>query len=183
MAQRPIIWALGVAFAVGYGAMSYGTRLAGHFGHDDTPGMAAVATGPQPGSSPAPAARPSEPPTVTVAADSRGHYMVHPTIDNYRVRMLVDTGASFIALTESDALGLGIRPAPSDYKITLRTANGVVRGARVNLREVRLGAIIVRNVEAMVLPAGALSVSLLGTSFLSKLKGYEVQTGRMILRG
>ena len=120
---------------------------------------------------------------VTVAADSRGHYMVHPTIDNYRVRMLVDTGASFIALTESDALGLGIRPASSDYKVTLRTANGVVRGARVNLREVRLGAIIVRNVEAMVLPAGALSVSLLGTSFLSKLKGYEVQTGRMILRG
>ena len=183
MAQRPIIWALGVAFIVGYGAMSYGTRLAGYVEGDDTPGVAAVATGARPASPPPPAARSSEPPTVTVAADSRGHYMVHPTIDNYRVRMLVDTGASFIALTESDALGLGIRPASSDYKITLRTANGVVRGARVNLREVRLGAIIVRNVEAMVLPAGALSVSLLGTSFLSKLKGYEVQTGRMILRG
>lgn len=183
MAQRPIIWALGVAFIVGYGAMSYGTRLAGYVEDDDTPRVAAVATGARPASSPPPAARSSEPPTVTVAADSRGHYMVHPTIDNYRVRMLVDTGASFIALTESDALGLGIRPASSDYKFTLRTANGVVRGARVNLREVRLGAIIVRNVEAMVLPAGALSVSLLGTSFLSKLKGYEVQTGRMILRG
>ncbi len=183
MAQRPIIWALGVAFTVGYGAMSYGTRLAGYVEDDDTPRAAAVATGARQPASPSPVARSSEPPMVTVAADSRGHYMVHPTIDNYRVRMLVDTGASFIALTESDALGLGIRPASSDYKITLRTANGVVRGARVNLREVRLGGIIVRNVEAMVLPAGALSVSLLGTSFLSKLKGYEVQTGRMILRG
>ena len=33
------------------------------------------------------------------------------------------------------------------------------------------------------MPPGALSVSLLGNSFLGKLRGYEVQTGRMVLRG
>ena len=59
----------------------------------------------------------------------------------------------------------------------------MVKGARVTLREVRLGDIVVRNVEAVVLPAGALSTSLLGTSFLGRLQGYEVQTGRMVLRG
>ena len=82
-----------------------------------------------------------------------------------------------------DAIALGIRPSPGDYKMTLSTANGTVKGARVTLREVRLGSILVRNVEAVVLPEGALSMSLLGTSVLAKLRGYEVQTGRMILRG
>jgi aspartyl protease family protein len=65
----------------------------------------------------------------------------------------------------------------------LGTANGAVTGFRTLLREIRLGGIIVRNVEAVVLPQGALSISLLGNSFLGKLQGYEVRTGRMELRG
>jgi aspartyl protease family protein len=120
---------------------------------------------------------------LTVHADYRGHYVVHPSIDNYRVKMMVDTGASFIALTDADARALGIRPERAAYTIGLGTANGVVRGARTMLREVRLGDILMRDVEAVVLPAGALSVSLLGTSFLRRLRGYEVQGGRMVLRG
>lgn len=179
MSQRPIIWALGIAFAVGFGGLHYGTKLAG-LTSDESHGVAMVTAA---GGPAAAAPSPAGPPTLTVAADSRGHYTVFPTIDNFRVRMLVDTGASFVALTERDAISLGIRPAPSDYKVTLGTANGIVRGARVNLREVRLGAILVRNVEAVVLPDRALSMSLLGTSFLAKLRGYEVKTGRMILRG
>ncbi|RDJ26874.1 TIGR02281 family clan AA aspartic protease [Bosea caraganae] len=180
MAQRPIVWAVGVAFAVGYAAMSSSARLADLFAGEtsEAPAMQVAEA--------APAGQPQQPParpTLTVAADYRGHFVVHPTIENYRVKMLVDTGASVVALTEDDARALGIRPAASEYNMSLRTANGVVRGARVNLREVRLGSILVRNVEAVVLPAGALSMSLLGTSFLAKLQGYEVQTGRMILRG
>ncbi len=181
MSQRPIIWALGIAFAVGFGGLHYGTRLAG-LTSDEPPGVAMVTAAGGPAATAA-APQPAGPPTLTVAADSRGHYIVHPSIDNFRVRMLVDSGASFVALTERDAISLGIRPARSDYKVMLKTANGIVRGARVNLREVRLGAILVRNVEAVVLPDRALSMSLLGTSFLAKLRGYEVQTGRMILRG
>lgn len=178
--MRPIVWAAGMAFAVGFVAMSSGTRLASLVG-GDAPEAATVVPAPQ-----SPAAGSSQPPVkpeVTVAADYRGHFVVHPTIDNYRIKMLVDTGASFVALTEADARALGIRPSASEYTVGLRTANGVVRGARVNLREIKLGAILVRNVEAVVLPAGALSMSLLGTSFLGKLQGYEVQTGRMVLRG
>lgn len=180
MAQRPIVWAVGVAFAIGFVATTSGTRLARLMG-SEAPEAAVAVSPPQPAA--VAATRPAERPTLTVAADYRGHFVVHPTIDNYRVKMLVDTGASFVALTESDARALGIRPSASDYNVSLRTANGIVRGARVNLREIRLGAILVRNVEAVVLPDSALSMSLLGTSFLGKLKGYEVQTGRMILRG
>lgn len=175
MAQRAIVWAL-VAFALGYGAMTYAPWLAGIV-NDDGPSVAVAA--------PALASRsePASKPTLTVAADYRGHFFVHPEIDNYRIKMVVDTGASYVALTADDARALGIRLAASDYKVGLSTANGTVRGARVTLREVRLGAIIVRNVDAIVLPAGALSMSLLGNSFLGKLQGYEVQTGRLVLRG
>ena len=193
MAQRPIIWALGVAAVVSLSALVYVSKLAGSVGMDETPNAASVTAGNR--SSPAraveskaaetrpPETRPGEPPTLTVAADYRGHYVVHPSIDNFRIKMLVDTGASLVALTASDARALGIHLSSADYKMALNTANGTVRGARVNLREVRLGSILVRNVEAVVLPEGALSMSLLGTSFLGKLKGYEVQTGRMVLRG
>jgi len=180
MAQSPLRWALGVAAAVGLGATFHGDRLARLAG-DDAPNLATASA---PSTAPAQAsARPAGRPTLTVAADYRGHYVVHPSIDNFRIKMLVDTGASVVALTAADARALGIQLSPGDYKMTLNTANGAVRGARVNLREVRLGDILVRNVEAVVLPAGALSMSLLGTSFLGKLQGYEVQTGRMVLRG
>jgi aspartyl protease family protein len=188
MAQRPIIWALGVAAITSLGALGYGPKLARLVGMDEAPSAASVTADSRPTSAGAtatrpPEARPSEPPTLTVAADYRGHYVVHPSIDNYRIKMMVDTGASLVALTAKDARALGIQLSSADYKMALSTANGTVRGARVNLREVRLGSILVRNVDAVVLPEGALSMSLLGTSFLGKLRGYEVQTGRMVLRG
>ena len=188
MAQRPIIWALGVVAMASFSALGYGPRLARLVGMEETPSAASVTPASQPATArtdaaKATASKPAEPPVLTVAADYRGHYVVHPSIDNFRIQMLVDTGASLVALTASDARALGIQLSSADYKMALSTANGTVRGARVNLREVRLGSILVRNVEAVVLPEGALSMSLLGTSFLGKLKGYEVQTGRMVLRG
>lgn len=120
---------------------------------------------------------------LAVHADYHGQYVVYPSVDNYRVRMMVDTGASFVVLTDADARALGIRPDRAAYSVGLSTANGMVQGARTKLREVRLGDILVRDVDAIVLPAGALSISLLGTSFLRRLRSYEVQSGRMILRG
>lgn len=177
MGQSPLRWALGVAAAVSIGASLQGARLASLAGGREAPSLA-LATAAAPAG-----ARPAGRPTLTVAADYRGHYVVHPSVDNFRITMLVDTGASVVALTAADARALGIKLAASDYRMTLNTANGAVRGARVTLREVRLGDILVRNVEAVVLPAGALQMSLLGTSFLGKLQGYEVQTGRMVLRG
>lgn len=172
MAQRPIVWSLGIAGVTGLLALNYADGL-------DRVTRAAPSTANASASLPAGTAER----LLSVNADHRGHYVVHPTIDNHRLRMMVDTGASFVALTDADARALGVRPDRSAYTIGLGTANGVVKGARVMLREVRLGDILVRDVEAVVLPAGALSLSLLGTSFLRRLRGYEVQGGRMILRG
>ncbi|MFT3978730.1 MAG: TIGR02281 family clan AA aspartic protease, partial [Sphingomonas bacterium] len=126
---------------------------------------------------------PRGPATLAIAADYRGHYIVHPTIDNYRVKMMVDTGASIVALTADDARALGVKADRSGRRMMLSTANGQVMAISTTLREIRLGDIVVRNVEAVVMPPGALSMSLLGNSFLGKLQGYQVQTGRMVLRG
>ncbi|MBD3845360.1 aspartyl protease family protein [Bosea sp. OAE752] len=171
---NPSSWALGVAATAIGVALSYTQWLAPKV--EAEPMATAAST-----TSRAPA--PRGPTTLAVAADYRGHYIVHPTIDNYRVKMMVDTGASIVALTADDARALGIKPDRQGRRMMLNTANGAVAATSTMLREIRLGEIIVRNVEAVVMPPGALSMSLLGNSFLGKLQGYEVQTGRMVLRG
>jgi aspartyl protease family protein len=172
----PVTWSLGVLAAlVAVGTLA-GGHLAGRFGLSETPPEPAAARSVAP--EPAAGSR-----SVTVAADAAGHFTVHPSVDGRRVRMLVDTGASVIALSHDDAAAIGVRPFPSDYKHRVHTANGVVMAAPVRLREVRVGEIVVRDVEALVLPAGRLGVSLLGMSFLRQLKGFEIGQGRLTLRG
>ncbi len=167
-------WALAVAGGAIAIALGYAHLLAQKIETPSSQPVVAASTRPP---------APSAPATLTVAADSRGHYLVHPTIENYRVKMMVDTGASIVALTAEDARALGISAGPNPRHMQLGTANGSVTGFRTVIREIRLGGIVVRDVDAVVLPKGALGISLLGNSFLGKLGGYEVQTGRMVLRG
>ncbi|PSC03539.1 TIGR02281 family clan AA aspartic protease [Alsobacter soli] len=119
-------------------------------------------------------------PTVVLLADPRGHYQAEPQINGAKIRTLVDTGASVVALSAEDARRAGIFPAGADYRIPVGTANGTVKAAPVTLREVRLDAIVLRDVEAMVLPEGRLQGTLLGMSFLRRL-GMEVAQGRLVL--
>jgi len=94
---------------------------------------------------------------------------------------MVDTGASVIALTASDAGRLGIHPAQSEFVAEVRTANGTVRAAPITLDRVEVGDIVVRDVTALVLPDGALSDNLLGLSFLSRLHHFEYSGGKLVL--
>ena len=120
--------------------------------------------------------------TMTLDADSSGHYRAEAEVNGHRATMLVDTGASIIALTQEDAGAFGVRPFPSDYKIPVSTANGTLNAAEVRLNEVRVGNVLARDVAAVVMPQGALRQSLLGMSFLKKLSGFEVAQGRLVLR-
>jgi aspartyl protease family protein len=94
---------------------------------------------------------------------------------------MVDTGASVIALNESSAARFGLRPARGDYKATVTTANGTIKAAPTRLAMVDIGGLVVRDVDALVLPDEALSENLLGLSFLSKLKRFEFANGKMVL--
>jgi aspartyl protease family protein len=119
---------------------------------------------------------------VSVTADGRGHFLVEPIIDGHRVRMLVDTGASAVALSYEDAVSAGIRVADADFTIPVNTANGVTRAAPVRIPEIQIGDITIRQVEAVVARQGALKTSLLGMTFLKRLGGFEIAQGRLTMR-
>ncbi|HML13307.1 MAG TPA: TIGR02281 family clan AA aspartic protease [Xanthobacteraceae bacterium] len=121
------------------------------------------------------------PRTVVIQRDARGHFAIEGAVDGRRVDFMVDTGASVIALTERDAGRLGYHPAYRDYVGQVRTANGTVRAAPIKLDMVEVGGVMVRNVDAIVMPEQALSENLLGLSFLSRLHRFEYRDGRLVL--
>ena len=169
---RPIVWASGILISAVLSATSASNQVAALFGLGVPRERAALsAAGAESGS------------RVVVSADLRGHFVVHPTLDGKRVRMLVDTGASFVALSHEDARLAGISVSARDYTRPISTANGIVAAASVRLADVKVGDIAVRGVEALVLPPGKLGTSLLGMSFLKRLGGFEIAQGRLILKG
>jgi aspartyl protease family protein len=119
--------------------------------------------------------------SLSIPRDGRGHFLTEGRIDGQRIGFMVDTGASVIALNETSAARFGLRPSRGDYNATVTTANGTIRAARTRLAMVDIGGIVVRDVDAMVLPDEALSENLLGLSFLSKLRRFEYANGKMVL--
>jgi len=117
---------------------------------------------------------------MTIQRGANGHFNVEAEVDGRRMNFLIDTGASVIALRESDAARLGIHPARREYTAQVSTANGVVRAAPAELNRVEVGSLTVRNVQALVLPDEVLGQNLLGMSFLSRVR-WEHRDGRLVL--
>ena len=105
---------------------------------------------------------------IVLTAEGGGHFLGSGTINGKSVRFMVDTGATNVALSQEDAERIGI-----DYKAgqrTLsRTANGVIPTYRTNLTSVRVGDVVVYNVDATIVP-GQMSHVLLGNSFLTRFQ-------------
>jgi aspartyl protease family protein len=114
--------------------------------------------------------------------DQRGHFQTDVQVDGVTLTMLVDTGATSVALTAEDADRAGIHPFPNDYTVQVSTANGVVRVAHVELHQVTVGPITVRDVSAVVMPRGASQMSLLGMSFLQRLSSFQVSDNRLVMK-
>jgi aspartyl protease family protein len=119
---------------------------------------------------------------VEIEADRNGQFRTDMEIDGDSVHALVDTGATFVALTAEDARRLNIDPPPSAFNIKTRTANGAALVAHVRLRQIGVGDITVNNVDAVVARPGALHISLLGMSFLKKLESFQFADGRFVMK-
>jgi aspartyl protease family protein len=119
--------------------------------------------------------------TLNIPHDARGHFATDGRINGQRIGFMVDTGASVVALNETSAAQFGFRPSPGDYTAKVTTANGTIKAARTRIAMLDVGGLVVRDVDAMVLPDEALSENLLGLSFLSKLKRFEYANGMMVL--
>ena len=117
---------------------------------------------------------------VRIAATQGNHYVVKGLINNQSASMLVDTGATSVAMSSPRARSLGI-----DYKkgrpIRVSTANGIANAYIVNLRSVTVGSITINNVEAAITEGNFPREILLGNSFLSRLE-YSVEQGVLILK-
>lgn len=117
---------------------------------------------------------------VELRAGSNGHFITDAEANGRRIEVMVDTGASVVALTYEDAQAIGVAPAPRDFTHRVSTANGTSRVAPVMLDRVLIGDIMVRNVQAVVSEPGKLNITLLGNSFLSRIS-YRMAHGRLIL--
>jgi len=124
---------------------------------------------------------PSNSRSIVVPRDEHGHFRVEGRVDGRRLEFMVDTGASVIALSADDAATLGIHPAQREFTALVKTANGTVRAAPIQLGMVEIGDLVVRDVAAMVMPDEALGENLLGLSFLSRLRHFEYGDGKLVL--
>jgi aspartyl protease family protein len=112
-----------------------------------------------------------------------GHFTATVNVNGKPISMIIDTGASSIVLRPADARKAGIDPKGLSYQVPVLTANGRTMAARVRLDKVAIGPLDRTKVDALVAQPGALTQSLLGMSFLSRLRSYEFSGDFLRLRG
>ncbi len=119
--------------------------------------------------------------TIELKADASGHYVTNVEVNGREIEVLVDTGATMVALTYEDAERAGVFITDKDFTHRSSTANGTARVAPVTIDEISIGDITVRDVRGMVSEPGALHVSLLGMTFLSQLDRVDMRAGTLVL--
>ena len=161
--------------------------MAGNTGMRDSP----ASSGPEMGGAPerqgqttssAEAAGPSSVSSDELVLDreSDGHFYADVEVNGQSLRVLVDTGATGIALSRDDArrAGLGVSIGMND--MVGQGASGDVRGEHVMLDRIRLGSVEAGQTPAVVLASGG--QSLLGQTFLAKFRSVEIRGDQMFLR-
>jgi aspartyl protease family protein len=107
--------------------------------------------------------------SVVITGDTQGHYLVSGMINGVAsVRFLVDTGASLVAISADDAKRAGIDYLSGQRALT-QTASGVTTVYRVKLDTIKIGDVVLYNVDAAVHAGGRLPIALLGMSFLNRM--------------
>lgn len=115
-------------------------------------------------------ARPSsERSKIVLTADSRGHFVTTGQMNGGTTRFLVDTGASTIAMSTSEAKRLGISYINGERGMS-HTANGVVAFYRITLDTVKVGDVTLHQIDAAVIDGQGIDITLLGMSFLNRLE-------------
>ena len=127
-------------------------------------------------------ATPEIAPKVTaITADDTGHFNVAALVNGSYTDMVADTGATLVVLTEDDAMRAGIEPGWLEFNTPVRTANGETMTARITLEDVQVGGITLHDVDALIARPGDLQVSLLGMSFIGRLRSFELKGDQLVL--
>ncbi|MEM9732961.1 MAG: TIGR02281 family clan AA aspartic protease [Pseudomonadota bacterium] len=120
--------------------------------------------------------------SVSTQRDASGHFHFDTVMNGADVPVMVDTGASVVAINKSVAEEIGVEVDEESRGVTVNTANGRVKAYPVTIEEIAIGEVVVENVKAVVLGDEALSDTLLGMSFLNKLSGFDIRDGELTLR-
>ena len=121
--------------------------------------------------------------TVELARTGAGDFQIATQVNDARVPMVLDTGASTVMLTRDAAVAAHLPVEMIKYNVNVETANGRTYAAAVIIDRIAVGGIVERAVPALIAQPGALKTSLLGMSFLSRLDGWEVRGDRVVMRG
>ena len=125
-------------------------------------------------------AQPAGAGAVALRRADDGHFYARLAIEGTELRFLVDTGATSVVLSRTDAARIGLDVDALDYIVPASTANGTVMGAPVTLGRVALGGIVDRDVRALV-NGGRMRTSLLGMSYLGRFRRLRVEGDRLVL--
>lgn len=117
----------------------------------------------------------------TLKANEGGHFAGRFRINGKPMDSLIDTGATFVTMSEKSARSLGYGGNELNFRYEVSTANGKVKAARISLKSIEIGTVAVRNVDAMVIRGKDLSYPLIGMSFLKKLSGYRAENDELKL--
>ena len=151
-------------------------------GHRVAPAAPAPIAAPKPG----PAASGAAEPAPYMAVETRlermpnGHFYANAAVNGQPVRVVVDTGATTVALTVADAQRIGVPFSPNEFTVIGSGASGPVRGQDVTLDSVTVDGKEVHGVRAAVLEG--LDVSLLGQTYLSRITAVQMSGDTMTLR-
>jgi aspartyl protease family protein len=173
MLRDAVTWtALGLALVAVYSYRDELIPFAGRLAGELIPGSAMIVE-----------ENPGGPVEVKIRKRLDGHFTAKVEVNGKSISMIVDTGASTVVLRPEDAKKVGIDTTGLSYTVPVLTANGRTIAARVRLDSVSLGPLTRQKVEALVAQPDALTESLLGMSFLSRLRSYEFSGDLLTLRG
>jgi len=115
---------------------------------------------------------------IRMAAD--GHFWADATVNGVRRRMLIDSGATITAISESTARAAGVEGSAGPVPVILKTANGLAPARAASVDELRLGNILARDLKVVVSPAFG-DMEVIGMNLLSKLASWRVEGRTLIL--
>ncbi len=117
---------------------------------------------------------------VRVRLSPDGHFWVNASINGVKRRMLIDSGATVTAISESTARNADVESGTTFAPVVLRTANGAAPAKTGSVDELRVGNIIARNLKVVTSP-GLGELDVIGMNFLSKLQSWRVEDRTLVL--
>lgn len=117
---------------------------------------------------------------MTLRKRNDGHFWVDAEVNGRSVAFMIDSGATYTAMSARTASEAGVKPDAFPMKTILNTANGMVEADRATIADLRVGSLEMKDHPVVVSEAFG-NTNVLGMNFLSELESWRVEGDSMIL--